>query len=375
MDALFLYGTLCDSALLRIVLGACADRVRTTPAMLPDHAVAWAEGLPFSTIIARPGAEAVGVLLHDLEPQARARLDFYEGGHDGALHDATVRTDSGDTHPARAFFPAPGRWTASAPFDLAAWQGTWGALCRAAAVEAMEYFGTCSPQALAGRMPMIRARAASRLAATGVPAELRSATHADTVETIGTKILHAGFFRTEAHELRHPTFTGGMSDPMCRELFVATDAALVLPYDPLRDRVLLVEQFRMGAYGRGDPRPWTLEPVAGRVDPGETPEHAAHRECAEEAGLTLTRLEKVAGYYPTPGYSTEYFHNFVGIADLPDDLPRHGGLDSEAEDIRLHVLDFDAAMALLVSGEADDGPLILSLLWLSRERGRLRAAA
>ena len=148
----------------------------------------------------------------------------------------------------------------------------------------------------------------------------------------------------------------------------------MLPYDPVRDRVLLVEQFRMGPYGRRDPRPWMLEPVAGRVDPGETPEQTAHRECMEEAGISLIGLEKIAGYYCTPGYSTEYFHNFVGLTDLPDDLPRLGGLDTEAEDIRLHLLSFDDAIALIGTGEADNGPLILSLMWLSQNRERLRAA-
>jgi nudix-type nucleoside diphosphatase (YffH/AdpP family) len=191
---------------------------------------------------------------------------------------------------------------------------------------------------------------------------------------LGTDLLHVGYFRSEARRLRYPNFGGGMSDEVRREVFVATDAALVLPYDPVRDRVLLVEQFRMGPYGRGDPRPWMLEPVAGRVDPGETPEDAARRECAEEAGLTDIRLERIGSYYCTPGYSTEYFHNYVGIADLPDDLPRFGGLELEAEDIRLHLLDFAAAMHLIETGEADNGPLILSLMWLARERDRLRAA-
>ena len=98
---------------------------------------------------------------------------------------------------------------------------------------------------------------------------------------------------------------------------MATDAALVLPYDPLRDRLLLVEQFRMGPYGRGDPRPWMLEPVAGRIDAGETPEETARRECREEARLDLRGLEKISTHYCTPGYSTEVFHLFSGCAICP----------------------------------------------------------
>ncbi len=372
MSALFLYGTLRDMALLRIVLGA--DSVAMRPATLPDHAVTWAEGQIFPTIAAQPGAEAVGVLLEDLSPHQVLRLDFYEGGFGYDLRDVRVRAGGGP-HKARVYFPQAGLWQQGAPFDLDDWARQWGAISRAAAMEAMEYLGTCSGRDLAARMPMIRARAASRLSATGVPAMVRSDTGAEAVQTVRTEVLHAGYFRTEARVLRHPTFAGGMSETLRREIFVATDAALVLPYDPVCDRVLLVEQFRMGPYGRGDPRPWMLEPVAGRVDPGETPEQAAHRECMEEAGLTLTRLERIGSYYCTPGYSTEYFHNFVGITDLPDDLPRYGGLETEAEDIRLHLLDFDAAMALIDTGEADNGPLILSLMWLARERARLRAAA
>ncbi len=374
MSALFLYGTLRDIVLLRIVLGPRADAVSMRPAILPDHAVTWADGQIFPTVTAQSGADAQGLLLKDLSPQEVQRLDFYEGGFGYDVREVSVCSD-GAAHRASVYFPQPGLWQPGAPFDLDDWARRWGAISRGAASEAMEYFGTCSSRDLARRMPMIRARASSRLAATGVPAKLRSNTGAEAVEAIETEVLHAGFYRSEARVLRHPTFQGGMSDELRREVFVATDAALVLPYDPVRDRVLLVEQFRLGPYRRGDPRPWMLEPVAGRVDPGETPEQAAHRECMEEAGLTLTRLERIGSYYCTPGYSTEYFHNFVGIADLPDDLPRYGGLDSEAEDIRLHVLDFGAAMALLDTGEADNGPLILSLLWLARQRDRLRALA
>lgn len=370
MGEIFLYGALRDPELLGIVLGR--DEKVVQPASLPDHAVTWAQGL--SDIAPRAGAKAEGVLVRDVSPEEVQRLDFYAAGLGHDSRKVVVQSEGGLTH-ARVWFQQGGAAQPGLPFDLEEWQQDCGPLSRIAAAEAMEYFGTIGPGDLAARMPMIRARAASRLAATGVPTTLRSKTGADTIDELDTETLHAGFFRTEARVLRHPTFAGGMSDVLRREVFVATDAALVLPYDPVRDRVLLIEQFRMGPYGRSDPHPWMLEPVAGRVDAGETPEEAAHRECREEAGLTLKRLERIASYYCTPGYSTEYFHNFVGIADLPDALPRHGGLAEEAEDIRLHLLDFDTAMRLLQTGEADNGPLILSLMWLARERGRLRASA
>ncbi|WP_113910454.1 NUDIX domain-containing protein [Roseovarius dicentrarchi] len=371
---IFLFGSLRDPQLRNIVLGRDGDDAPLPPAVLPDHAVTWDAAQMLPILAARPGQEAAGVLLENARAEEAGRLEFYARGLGCVPREVCVRA-AGGVHQALAYDLPAGSAPAAAPFDLAHWAQRWGAISRGAATEAMEYFGTFSSSDLAARMPMIRARAGARAAATAVPAAVRACTGADAVQTVRTEVLHPGFYRSEAIVLRHPTFSGAMSDELRREVFVATDATLVLPYDPVRDRVLLVEQFRLGAYRRGDPRPWMLEPVAGRVDPGETPEQAAHRECLEEAGLTLTRLERIGSYYCTPGYSTEYFHNFVGIADLPDDLPRYGGLETEAEDIRLHVLGFDAAMDLIDTGEADDGPLILSLLWLARARGRLRASA
>jgi nudix-type nucleoside diphosphatase (YffH/AdpP family) len=229
---------------------------------------------------------------------------------------------------------------------------------------------------LAARRQMILARAWARLEARAAPepATLRSDMARAAVTETGCEITHDGFFLARRYRVSPPRFDGGQSPDLLREVFVATDAALVLPYDPARDRVLLVEQFRMGPYGRGDPLPFLLEPVAGRIDGGETPEETARRECREEAGLELRALEKISSHYCTPGYSTEFFHLFLGLCDLPEVEQGAGGLASENEDIRTHVIGFDRAMDLLRSGEANNGPLVLALLWLERERARLRAS-
>ncbi|WP_135503124.1 NUDIX domain-containing protein [Roseovarius aestuariivivens] len=246
-----------------------------------------------------------------------------------------------------------------------------------AAREVAGYFGKLGERTLAVRMPMILARAAARVAAADAPDPVttRSATCADRVEVLSRRATHQGYFLTETYELRHPGFEGGMSEALRREVFVATDAAIVLPYDPVRDRVLLVEQFRMRPFGRGDPYPWVLEPVAGRIDAGESAETCARRECVEEAGLDLHALEHVSSHYCSPGCSTERFHCFVGLCDLPEMTRGLGGLETEHEDIRTHVLSFAAGMDLVRSGEANIGPMILLFLWLERERARLRAAA
>jgi len=95
----------------------------------------------------------------------------------------------------------------------------------------------------------------------------------------------------------------------------------------------------------------------------------------EEAGVRLHGVEHISSHYCTPGCSTEYFHLFLGLCELPDMEKGLGGLNSEDEDIRTHVISYDSAMQLLQTGEADNGPLVLSLLWLQRERTRLRASA
>jgi len=157
-----------------------------------------------------------------------------------------------------------------------------------------------------------------------------------------------------------------------RAAFVSGDAVTVLPYDPKRDRVLVIEQFRVGPFARGDGQPWLLEAITGRIDPGETPEEAGRREAMEEAGLVLQALLPVAQYYSSPGAKSEFLHSFVALCDLPDDAAGVFGVRGEAEDIRGHLIGLDALMALVASGEVNVGPLVLTALWLQREGPRLR---
>jgi 8-oxo-dGTP pyrophosphatase MutT (NUDIX family) len=123
---------------------------------------------------------------------------------------------------------------------------------------------------------------------------------------------------------------------------------------------------------RDDPNPWLIEPIAGRIDVGESPEMTAIREAKEEAGLLIRKLHKVHSGYVSPGVSTEYFNLFVGIADIGDDTAILGGLEAESEDIQGHIFSFTDFFNLLQSGQLPVVPLALTGYWLALNRNELR---
>ncbi len=367
---MFLCGPLAYDPVLELVLGQAPETLDRHAARLRDHLLLSRTDSCFPVLVPAPDETVDGVVLPRLPEGVLPRMRYVAAGM--GLSEAFVPLGAGQVRTFRAESAPDGD---TAEWARADWQARWGGLAVDALREAMEHYGRFSGADLAVRMPMLLSRAEARAAARSpVPADLRSGMRADAVDCLSRRNAHAGFFLTREYRLRHPVFGGGLSPEVTREVFVATDAAIVLPYDPVRDRVLMVEQFRMGPYGRGDPLPWMLEPVAGRVDAGESPETAAYRECREEADLALRGLEHVAGHYCSPGCSTEYFQCYIGFCDLPDAGRDLGGAEAENEDIRRHVVSFDRAMELLRTGEADNGPLILCLLWLERERARLRAA-
>lgn len=184
---------------------------------------------------------------------------------------------------------------------------------------------------------------------------------------------YADYFSVESHRFVHRLHRGGWSGPVQRGVFVSGDAVVVLPWDPVRDRVLVVDQFRAGPAARRDPNPWVLEPIAGRIDPGETPESTALREAQEEAGLPITSLIPAPAHYPSPGMAAEYLYAFIGLADLPDTAAIVSGLEVEQEDIRGRLLARSELTALALGGQLTSGPLILVALWLDRQAEALKA--
>jgi ADP-ribose pyrophosphatase len=191
------------------------------------------------------------------------------------------------------------------------------------------------------------------------------------VEIIHRPVVHDGYMRVEALTLRHRLFAGGWSAALPRELVERGHAVGALPYDPLRDAVVLVHQFRVGPWGAGAPDPWLVETVAGIIGPGETAEEVARREAMEEAGCAMTDLLPVCSYYASPGVMSERIDLFVGIADT-DGLGGIHGLDHEGEDIEAFVAPLDEALGWIESGILVDAKAIICLQWIAARREGLR---
>lgn len=252
-------------------------------------------------------------------------------------------------------------------------------LVAATAAEVLALAARISPQRILPRLERIAGNVDSRLrgaatvrGASGIP--LPPADRAALTLT-SRRAAHFGYFSVEAWEMSHRRHDGGQTPTITREVFVTGDAVIVLPWDPVRDRVMVVDQFRIGPAARQEAQAWMPEPIAGRIDPGETPEATVLREAVEEAGLTLdpARLHPGPHHYPSPGTVSEYLYAFVAEADLPDDCAGIGGLDSEAEDIRAHLLPRAELAALARAGRLASGPLTLLALWLDAEAPRLLA--
>lgn len=189
-------------------------------------------------------------------------------------------------------------------------------------------------------------------------------------EIVQRKTCFQGFYRLERITVRHALFAGGMSPLLDRELFVRHDATCVLPYDPVRDEIVLVEQFRVGAMDKSQ-SPWLLELVAGLIEENETPDDVAIREAQEEAGLQLTALWPITQYYPSPGGSNERVHLFLGRCDSQNAGGLHG-LAAEGEDIRVQVLSFAQALEALEAGRLDNAASLIALQWLIINREKIR---
>ena len=187
-------------------------------------------------------------------------------------------------------------------------------------------------------------------------------------------------FRAIRATIQYRRFDGHMSDQITRVSFVRGDSVAVLLYDPDEDVVVLTRQFRYPVYASIDPeivkeegsrQAWSLEVVAGTIDPGHSAAESASKEVLEEAGFAVQgTLRPITAIYTSPGWTSERIYLFLGLVDHKDRLHAGGGLPSEGEDIQVESLSFQESMMMIARGEISDAKTIIALQHLALLKSR-----
>ena len=192
----------------------------------------------------------------------------------------------------------------------------------------------------------------------------------ERVVSVERRTAFKGYFEIGEYRFRHTLFAGGVGREVKREVFERGHAATVLPYDPARDAVVLIRQFRPGAHVAGH-HAWIWEIVAGIIEEGETTEDVARREAREEADLDILELMPMHTYLSSPGGTSETVTQYLGRVDSSKAGGIHG-LPEEAEDILVRVFSLDEARAMLERGEIASASGLASMLWLLLHREKVR---
>jgi len=178
------------------------------------------------------------------------------------------------------------------------------------------------------------------------------------------KTKYHGFFKLDEYQVSHQRYDGSESEILSREIFERGDAVVLIPYDPVLDQVILIEQFRPGAIRAGD-TPWMLEFIAGMFKEGEQPVDVAIREAKEEANLDIDKnnVVKIMKYLSSPGGMSEAMYLYLATIDSKN-VGGVYGLPEEGEDILVHVFKREAAIDLLKQGKIANAATIIGLQWL-----------
>ncbi len=190
-------------------------------------------------------------------------------------------------------------------------------------------------------------------------------------KVIDHQLAYNGFFKLERYQLQHRLFAGPWSPAITREVFERGHAAAVIPYDPVTDQIILIEQFRIGAI-HNPLGAWLTEIVAGIIEPGESAQDVAYREAIEETGCPLLELEHICNYFVSPGGTTETISLYCGRV-VADNASGIHGCSEEGEDIRVFTCSFAEALTMISNGRINSASPIMALQWLALNRDRLRS--
>ena len=164
--------------------------------------------------------------------------------------------------------------------------------------------------------------------------------------------------RFDDYTVTHPR-RDGTSQTIRREVYDHGSAAAVLLFAPGPRTVILTRQFRLPPHLNGDPA-WLIEVPAGLLD-GEAAAIAAHREAIEETGYEPRDLVFLFDTYMSPGSLTEKCACYLAEYTPGQQVSDGGGLETEGEDIEVFELGFDAALAMIGTGEICDAKTIMML--------------
>ena len=178
---------------------------------------------------------------------------------------------------------------------------------------------------------------------------------------INKKNIYSGFFKMNEVALKYKKYDGSWSNVIKRELFGGAQVSAVLPYDPLKREIILIQQFRPGTISKKFNN-YLDEIVAGIIDPGEDPETAAKRECFEETGCKVKKILPIQGYFPAPGSSESFYHLFIAEIETFEG-ERIMGLKTENEDILVRSYKISEVKDKLKNGEILNGLTLIALQW------------
>ncbi|WP_016990108.1 NUDIX domain-containing protein [Flavobacterium sp. ACAM 123] len=145
-----------------------------------------------------------------------------------------------------------------------------------------------------------------------------------------------------------------------REVYDRGNGAAILLYNSEQKTVILTRQFRLPTYLNGNTSGMMIEVCAGLLDQ-DNPEQCIIRETEEETGYRITKVDKVMESYMSPGAVTEILHLFVGEYNASLKVSEGGGLEQEQENIDVMEMSYDAAYAMIASGQIKDAKTIILL--------------
>jgi ADP-ribose pyrophosphatase len=182
---------------------------------------------------------------------------------------------------------------------------------------------------------------------------------------INKKNLYSGFFSLNKYEFTHKKHDGEWTGTVDREVFSGAHVSTLLPYDPIKKKIILIQQFRAGVLSRYD-EDYLYEIVAGIIDEGENPKETAIRECFEETGCEVKKIHPIQSYFPAPGSSESYYHLYLGEIQAFDG-ERIRGLEKENEDILVKSFKIDEVRQMLKEKKIINGLTLVALQWFFLE--------